>query len=344
MISFTRIDADEMPWEKLSTFNGANIFHTRAWMDLLADFLGAEPVVAAVRSGDQVMGYFTGLIMKKFGLRLLGSPFRGWNTYFMGFNLMPGVSYREVLQAFPKFAFKELKCHFLMIVDANLTGGDLKGLSYHARPFKNFALDLTGSEAELFANMKGKSCRRHINRAIKKGVVIEETTDPAFSDEYYAQYRQVMENQSLAPLYGLDFVQQMIARLLPTGNLLLLRAKNREGVCIATSIDLVFNKVAVGWGAASWQQHQLLYPNELMTWYEMKRMKGMGVEVLQLADSKKEFKKKFGAYEIQGYRLMKAANPLLYYLIFAVVSIDERAKLWLRRKPEQKAAAILQED
>jgi hypothetical protein len=64
----------------------------------------------------------------------------------------------------------------------------------------------------------------------------------------------------------------------------------------------------------------------------MKRIKGMGGEVLQLADNKKGFKKKFGAYEIQGYRLMKAANPFLYYPIFVAVSINESAKLWLRRR------------
>ena len=331
MISFKRINVDEMPWEKLGTFDGANIFQTRPWIDLLAGFEGAEPVVAAVQSDDQVQGYFLGLITKKLGIKILGSPFRGWNTYFMGFSLLPGVSYYEVLQALPKFAFDELKCHFLMIIDANMKGGEWQGLSYRMRGFEDFALDLTKSETELFAAMKGNNCRRAIRNATKSGVVIEEATDPGFAYEYYAQYKDVMARQSLAPLYGLDFVRQMVAELLPTGNLLLLRARNSEGVCIATHIDLVFNKVAVYWGGASWKQYQNLHPNELIYWYAMKRAKGMGAEVLHLADTKKQFKQKFGAYEAQGFRLMKASNSLLFFPLFVFLSINERLRLWKGR-------------
>jgi hypothetical protein len=328
MISFKRIDVNDMPWERLRDFNGASIFHTRYWIDFLTDFVGAEPVIAAVQSDGQTQGYFTGLITKKLGLKILGSPFRGWNTFFMGFSLMPGVSYYEVLQALPKFAFDELKCHFLMIIDANMKGGEWQGLSYRMRGFENFALDLTKSETELFANMKEKSCRRAIRKAIKNGVVIEEATDPGFADEYYAQYQDVMARQSLAPLYGLDFVRQMIEYLRPSGHLLLLRARNPEGVCIATSIDLVFNKVAVGWGAASWRQYQSLRPNELIYWYSMKKAKNMGAEVQYLADTKKQFKQKFGAYEAQGFRLMKARYSILYIPIFVAISINERVRLW----------------
>ncbi len=331
MISFKRIDIKDMPWERLSAFVGANTFQTLPWIDFLADFEGAEPVIAAVQLNGQVQGYFMGLITRKLGLKILGSPFRGWNTYFMGFNLMPGVSYREVLQAFPSFAFDELKCHFLMIIDSNLQGGEWQGLSYQMRKFENFAIDLTKSEAELFANMKGNNCRRAIRNAIKNGVVIEEATDLDFAVEYYAQYQEVMQRQSLAPLYGVDFVREMIDHLLPTGNLLLLRARNSEGVCIATHIDLVFNKVAIYWGGASWKKYQNLHPNELIYWYCMKRVKSMGAEVLHLADTKKQFKQKFGAYEVQGFRLMKARNSLIYFPLFIALSANERMRLWKGR-------------
>ena len=168
MILFKRIAAEDMPWDKLSEFKGANIFQSWPWINFLADFVGAEPVIATVLSDGLVQGYFTGLITKRLGLRILGSPFRGWNTYFMGFNLMPGVSYSDVLQAFPNFAFTELECHFLMIIDPNLKETELKGLPYHVRNINNYALDLTKSEAELFANMKGNSSRTSIRRTIKK--------------------------------------------------------------------------------------------------------------------------------------------------------------------------------
>ncbi len=331
MISFKRIDIGDMPWEKLLEFNDSNIFQSLPWIDFLADFLGAEPIIAAVLSDGLVQGYFMGLIEKKLGLRILGSPLRGWNTYFMGFNLMPGVSYSKVLQAFPNFAFTELNCHFLMIIDANLKEGELKGLSYHVRKITNFVLDLTKSEAELFASMKGNSSRTSIRRTIKKGVVIEETTDPGFADEYYAQYQEVNARKSLPPYYGLDFVRQMIAHLLPTGNLLMLRARTPDGVSIATHIDLVFNRVAVAWGSASRKEYLSFRPNELIYWYVMKKVKSMGIEVFHLADGVKQFKEKLGAYETPVYRLMMARNPVLYFILFAVISVNERMRLWTRR-------------
>jgi hypothetical protein len=331
MISFRRISTEDMPWNELSDFAGANVFHTRPWIDFLADFLGAEPVVAAVQSDGQVQGYFIGLITKEFGLKILGSPFRGWNTYFMGFNLMPGISYHDVLQAFPKFAFEELKCYFLMIIDANVKRNELTGLPYHVREINNYAFDLTKCEEELFENMQNRYARRSIRRAVKKGVVVEETTDPGFADEFFAQYLEVNARKSLAPYFGLDFVRQMITHLLPTGNLLLLRARNSEGVCIATHIDLVFNKVAVAWGAASSHEYLHLNPNELIYWYAMKRLKSMRIDVFQLGDGVKQFKKKLGAFEVRAFRLMGAKNPLLYFPLFTAISISERVRLRRRR-------------
>jgi hypothetical protein len=63
----------------------------------------------------------------------------------------------------------------------------------------------------------------------------------------------------------------------------------------------------------------------------MKRLKAMGIEVFQLGDGVKQFKKKLGAYEVRVFRLMKAKNPLLYFPLFTAISISERVRLWRRR-------------
>ena len=79
MISFKRINMNDMHWDELCTFKGANIFQTRPWIEFLADYERAEPVIATVISGDQIQGYFSGLIFSKIGLRILGSPYNRWN-------------------------------------------------------------------------------------------------------------------------------------------------------------------------------------------------------------------------------------------------------------------------
>ena len=330
MISFDRIDVNDVPWDRISEFSGANIFHTRPWINFIADVKGAEPVIAAVLSDGQVRGYFMGLITQKYGLKILGSPFRGWGTYFMGFNLESDISYHEVLRAFPKFAFDELRCHYLEITDSSLKMDEWKGLSYVVEQLQWFVLDLNKSEEELFANMKDKSCRRAIRRAEKKGVVIEDTIDPDFADEFYAQFQDVMAKHSVAPTFSVDFVRQMIEHLLPTGNIVLLRARNPEGVCIATKILFVFNKVAVGWGGASWRQYQGLNPNEMISWYSMKKLKSIGAEVLHLGEGAEQFKRKLGSCETQVFRLMKPKNPLLNIpLSIAALLRNPRARNWV---------------
>jgi lipid II:glycine glycyltransferase (peptidoglycan interpeptide bridge formation enzyme) len=213
----------------------------------------------------------------------------------------------------------------------NLKDGDWRGLSYLVKKIEICTLDLTKSEAELFANMEGNNCRRAIRGAIKKGVVIEETNDLSFVDEYFAQHQAVMARKSLKPLYSLNFIRQMITHFLPTGNLLLLRAKNPDGVCIATHIDLVFNKVAVYWGGAGWPDYFRLHSSELIYWHSMMKVKSMGAEVLNLGPLVKKFKTKFGASTMPIFRLMKAKDPILNILVYFVLSIYIRVRNWIRK-------------
>ena len=100
MITFERIAFDKMDWELAAQIGNMNIFQTRPWLNFLTECQPLEPVVARIREDGELLGFFTGLIAEKFGLRILGSPFRGWTTYFMGFNLKPGTPRRAVLEAF----------------------------------------------------------------------------------------------------------------------------------------------------------------------------------------------------------------------------------------------------
>jgi hypothetical protein len=332
MISFERIDVNTVPWDQVTDIDGVNVFQTLPWLDFLQKNQKVEPVVVVVKSDGLLQGYFMGLITKKYGLKILGSPFRGWGTYFMGFSLKPEVSHREVLQAFPQFVFGDLKCHYFEIIDPNLKSEEWEGLSYQVEHLPWYALDVSKSEDELFATMK-HACRNCIRKAIKSGVVIEEATDPGFADEYYAQYQEVMARQSLAPTYGVEFVRQMIEHLLPTGNLFLLRARNAEGICIATGIFLFLNKTAVFWGAASLREHQALRPNELLAWYGMKKVKARETRELHLGGECDHYKEKFGSYDAQMFRLSKAKTRSLEGVLKMVLSLkNPNFRNWMLRK------------
>ena len=72
--------------------------------------------------------------------------------------------------------------------------------------------------------MSDKSCRYAIRKSARMGVTIEEVHDEAFADDYYAQLQNVFAKQSLAPTYDKRRVQLLLKHVLPTGNILLLRA------------------------------------------------------------------------------------------------------------------------
>ena len=319
MISFERIEIDNTTYENKNQIGEVNVFQTSTWLNFLADVQNAEPVVAVVKSDGRFLGYFTGLISHILGLKILGSPPKGPLTNFMGFNLLPDAPKREILQALPRFAFKELGCHYLEVIDPNLIPGNWEGLSYKVENRHHYGIDLTKSEEELLANMDstGRNC---IRKSIKNGVVIEEASDIGFADDYYAQYEEVLAKHSLTPIYSLNSVRRLIEYLLPTGNLLLLRAISPEGLCIATGIFLALNKIAVVWGVASWRQYQSLRPNEPIAWYGMKNMRARGIQVLNYGGKGEHFKEKLGAKELQLYRLMETKYKLLDSFLYPLMS------------------------
>lgn len=310
MISLERLDLNHVPWEKLDQFEDRTIFQTLPWLNFVAKTQAAEPVAAAVREDGCTLGYFTGLTVRKFGFKILGSPFGGWTTDYMGFNLLPKIPRREVLEAVPSFAFKDLGCHYLEIVDRHVRKDDHNGLSYAVQYLPRFEIDLTKSEDELFANMKS-ACRRCIRKAAKCGVIIEEASDMGFADDYQAQHEDVFAKQSLVPTYGVERVRELIRYLHPTGHLLLLRARNPEGLCIATGIFPAFNDTAMYWGGASWRQHQKLRPNEALMWYAMRYWKARGIKKLDLGGGWDRYKSKYGSYKIPVFRLKKAKYGFL---------------------------------
>jgi hypothetical protein len=332
MISFERIDICDIGRGTINHFNDVNIFQTLPWINFVAKTQNAEPVVAAVRYDNSIAGYFIGLIVKKYGIKILGSPFRGWTTYFMGFNLSADVSRREVFKALPKFAFLDLGCHYLEIVDANLAINECEGLTYDIEHLNWKKIDLTKSEDQLWANMKhnGRNC---IRKALKSGVVIEETNDNGFVKEYFGQYEDVLSKKSMMPAYRIELVQQLVDYLLPTGKLILLRAINKQGLCIATGIFLHLNKSAIFWGAASLREHQILRPNDLLAWYGIKKMKACGMKELHFGGQAEQYKEKLGCADVVLPRLMKAKYSALSNVLEVMRSQRSiRFKNWILRR------------
>jgi hypothetical protein len=296
MPKFERVGFDAVMWEKvLPTYADANVFQSAAWIRFLAESQRAEPVLAALKEGDEVLGYFSGLIIRKFGLKILGSPFRGWSTPYMGFNLRPAIPRGVAAEALKEFAFRKLGCIHFEVVDLHMKPEEAGGLDLMHELRPSLEVDLTQSEDTLFGNMT-KSCRWTVRKAEKNGVTIEEARDESFADDYASQLKDVFDKQGMVPFYGADRVRALIKHVAPTGMILMLRARDPEGRCIATGAFPAMNQTAFYWGGASWREHQKLYPNELLQWHAMRYWKQRGMKVYNLVGTI-EFKQKFGGRE-----------------------------------------------
>jgi lipid II:glycine glycyltransferase (peptidoglycan interpeptide bridge formation enzyme) len=193
---------------------------------------------------------------------------------------------------------------------------------------------LRESEEEIFGAMDS-ACRRCIRKAEKSGVTIEESSDPEFANEYYSQLKEVFAKQSLVPTYGIQRVRSLINHLHPTGRLLLLRARDPKGKCIATGIFPGFNKIAEFWGNASVKSGQIWRPNEYMHWYVMRYWKKRGVEVYDWG-GEAAYKEKYGCVRVDVPWLTKSRHKVIGRLRDEVKKMHARKQRLLGRLAKER--------
>lgn len=165
-------------------------------------------------------------------------------------------------------------------------------MGYTEEAYASYRSDLTRTEEELFNGMES-ACRRCVRKAEKSGVQIEEAHDLAFADEYYEQLKDVFAKQGLVPTYSVERVRSLVRNMEPGGNVLLIRARDPQGRCIATGIYPGYNKIAEFWGNASFRAYQNLRPNEACHWYAMRYWKKRGAAIFDWG-GEGTYKEKYG--------------------------------------------------
>ncbi len=351
MLHLRRIDPVPVDWERMDRIPDGVAFQTRQWLEFLRVSQGLEPVVAEVRDDDRTVGYFTGMLLRRAGLRILGSPFPGWQTQYMGFVLEPGVSRAEALEALLRFAFGPLRCRHLEIRDRLLTVEDAAGLgmqhAWGARahfgrgdtPISTYVLDLRPDEEVLF-KAATHAVRKAVRKAAREGVTIERAHDAAFADEFHAQLVDVFAKDTLPPPFGVERVRTLMALMGADEHLLALRARGPDGFCIGTAMFLVDRRRLYFWGSASWRSHQLLRPNEALFWHAVRWGRERGLEELDLGGGG-DYKTKYGPVPLSVpifRRSRPAALGRLRDLAATAVDARRQAEGHVRRRLAERRA------
>lgn len=326
MLNWERIEVSLDEWARLiEPYSDRTVFQSTPWLRFLADAVGGELVFAALHDGSAECGYFAGMVVRKFGLRILGSPLPGWTTSYMGMLLKPGISRIAALDQLKRFAFDNLNCVHVEVMDRRLAAPDLDS-QYRYRSYSGFEMDLTSDEDRLFSNFM-PACRRAIRKSVRSGVVIEEANDPEFANDYYEQLKEVFARQGLSPTYSIERVQKLISHLQPAGNLLLLRALDSERQCIATGIFPAMNDRAYFWGGASWRAFQHLRPNENLMWHAIRYWKCRGIQFFDFGGAG-DYKRKYGTYQISIPWIRTSRYPLLSLMRNGVMAVTRLQQRW----------------
>ena len=298
MYRFRQLGTADVDGALLARCRGRTIAQTNPWLSFIQETQGAEPIVVEIRQGDHAVGYFFGAIERKFGIRILGSPFTGWTTSYMGLCLETDQDRTLILPELIRFAWHQLRVHHVELMDRHLSMEAAVRTGLAHRALGTYEIDLRRPEADLFAKMKG-SCRTCIRKAEKAGVVIEEVADPStFADLYHDMLKSVFAGQGAVPKYGKARVESLVRHLHPTGHLLLLVARNAEGLAVASGIFPARFDHMYFWGNASYHAHTQVRPNELMHWHAMRYWKARGIAFYDMGGGG-AYKRKYGGERIE---------------------------------------------
>src|ERR1700752_2463430 len=161
------IDPEQADWALLDAFADRTVFQTREWLHFVSETQHAKIVLCELSEGEQTVGYFSGLVFSRFGVRILGSSFPGWTTPYMGFNLIPGASRKAALAAIERVAWDTWKCLRMEVSDPFFSVDDGQGNGFGTEAYVSYRSDLTETEDKIFAKMDS-ACRRCVRKAEKR--------------------------------------------------------------------------------------------------------------------------------------------------------------------------------
>lgn len=314
-------------WEMFEHHPGAMVCHSRAWFSFLEETQQIEPVVLKIhdQSGES---FFCGGIVRKFGLKILGSPFPGWTTSYMGF--LGSVDRIVATTAVRDYAFRHLGVIQFECLDAGCSLEKVQQADWKHRVFQNFLLDLTLAETELHAGL-ARDAKYSLAKGRERGVVVTlNPPDDEFSKFYHEQMIDVFARQGLRPTYGLDRIKKLLKNLRPDNRVITGWSQDASGRVIATNISVGNGNRAYLWGAALNRSSIKLRPTELLQWEIILEWQRRGTKSFDFGGAG-EYKRKYGGTRIETPFVRFSKYPALESLR----NWGQQLQKWRQRRPVQ---------
>lgn len=301
MYNFELLDIKNLNTAEFEGYKNKNLFTSLRWLAFLQEWKRVTPVIIRITgTNNELVGHFTGCIMKEFGFRILGSPFYGWMGQHMGFDFVNSsvVDKAKCIDELIAFLKKEVKIAFLILADFQFSKDDIdkcKTPLFFDTERWSYFLDLTQTEEQLFKNFKSgyRTCVRKFEKM--GGTIVEDMTDE-FIEEHHAQLKEVFERKEMtSPNYRERM--KILYHNYPD-MVLSIKALDEKGNNIASSYYLMSGSMAFFASNASLTDALRYNANQALMWYAMKYFKAKGLKTLDFA-GRADYKKNFGS-ELKG--------------------------------------------
>jgi CelD/BcsL family acetyltransferase involved in cellulose biosynthesis len=291
--------ADEVgAWDEMvERFGNHRIFHKTCWLRYLEAVSGARALFLVYEKGGERVGCLPGLLLRKGGLRIFGSPLAGWQTESMGPAFDDSlISAAEISRPLAAFLRERYGVQHIEMTSAHLDAETLSAHRFRGREVSTYRVPLfPGDEARALSAVKPKT-RNQLRKAIKLGLLARVETEETFVEEFYEQTKEVFTRRGKSVPFTKGRVVACFRHLKMGGNLLALsvRLPDERETCIATGLFMIEGRELHLWGWAHRTSYRWYCPMELLTWTAI--LKGMeaGCLTLDMAGGG-DAKLKFGA-------------------------------------------------
>lgn len=284
---------DAGQWDELiAPYESRQMFHRRAWLDYLAASRKLNIRLWAIRKGSQTVGYFCGGILRKGPFRILGSPLKGWGTNSMGPVVGGHIDQGSLLKALDCLAHRE-HVALMELENSILSEKAMVAAQYEAISDWTYVVTLTPENPDVMWSAMYSTCRNRIRKAMKAGLTVEDTDDPAVADEYYELYSHLIRRKGLVPTYPCESPRELVRHLKKVDSLFALRVRDASGRVLAIALFPHDEQTMYFWGGASWPDGHKLCPNEYLHWSAMSLAATRGLRVYNMSGYGR-FKTKFG--------------------------------------------------
>ena len=315
--SFNEIPLEKVDNSEFYKYSLKSVLTTKEWIKFVENDSKVKPVIIRIKEKESFLGFFVGFETKKLGITIIGSPFPGWSTPYLGLDVEGSAKKTDIIPELVDYLKRIHRALYIQITDREISFEDanslLKRSGYSIEKSETLELSIDMDDEHLYKQMK-TDCRNFIKQFERRGASVEiaEPNDE-FAEEYYRELEDVFAKQKLVPTYSLNKVKCLLKSLSVNNRVLCLKVVSPEKKCIATGIFPGYNHKMFFWGGASYREFQNYRPNEYMIYTAMKYWRDKGCRVFDMVGVR-QYKKKFGSYEVNYPTLVIAKYPILIYL------------------------------